>query len=568
MQERNRFLRIIICIILAVTVTGCQKSDDSEQFSYHGAKLTEMQKQNMGNNSVKMVEAIIDAVNESQEQVDLSAYTQNNQMTIDAIRIAAYIDPIAEIAVFNKDSSKPGVYKISYGCSIEEHQSLVTEFNQKIESIVKSCAGQAQTDTEYAMAVFEYLVDQCQYDYNTYENAREAGITSKESALRYSQMSVYHVFMDGSGVCQQFTRAFSLLLQQADIPTFEIVAISNVPFASNNAIYNGKSEGELFGINHMWNLMQLSGKWYGADVTFAVSAKESAADASDAVIYQYFGMSDATMQKNFPSNISMTALYQDIAIPSCGEDLLRPEMGHVDDEIMTGNMELENGDIEESPIEYKLDHLSEAENEEVLLISFGEDDAIYHLTVSLPEEYTQEKMYSICYLLGNEADKESVDLLTAAIYVKISAVEKEETDSAVFEDSDFSQNPALFLNRFLYGIIDAIEKEYSVDTSDRILYGENLGANMGLYILFHSDDLSHNVFSHYICVNPNLYYAVGGKNIMAWESEYFQRCQELPVLLTINESDTVNPGQSSRTGHMVDVIKKREYRNMNLEYNK
>lgn len=568
MQKRNIMLRTIICIILAVTVTGCKKSADPEQFSYHGARLTELQKQSMGNDSIEMVEAIIDAVNGSQEQVDLSAYTQNNQMAIDAIRIAAYIDPIAEIAVISEDNGKPGVYKISYGCSIEEHRSMVTEFSQKIESIVKSCAGKAKTETEYAMAVFQYLVDQCQYDYDTYESAREAGITSKESALRYSRMSVYHVLMDGSGVCQQFTRAFSLLLQQADIPTVEIAAISNVPFASNNAIYNGKSEGELFGINHMWNLMQLSGKWYGADVTFAVSAKESTVNASDAVIYRYFGMSDATMQENFPSKISMTGLYQDIAIPSCGEDLLQPEMRDGNEDISTGNIALEADDMEKIPVAYELYHLIETENEEELLISFGENDAVYHLTVSLPEDYTGERMYPICYLLGNEADKESVNLTNAAIYVKISALKNEGKNSVNLEEGDFSQNPALFLNRFLYGLIDAIEKEYSVDTSDRTLCGENLGANMSLYILFHSDNLAHNVFSHYVCVNPNLYYAVGGKNIMAWESEYFQRCQELPVLLTINESDAVYPGQSSRTGHMVDVIKKREYRNMNLEYNK
>lgn len=56
MQKRNIMLRTIICIILAVTVTGCKKSADPEQFSYHGARLTELQKQSMGNDSIEMVE--------------------------------------------------------------------------------------------------------------------------------------------------------------------------------------------------------------------------------------------------------------------------------------------------------------------------------------------------------------------------------------------------------------------------------------------------------------------------------------------------------------------------------
>lgn len=304
-----------------MTHTESVFSFDREGYSYQGAKLSELQKQSLGNNLDQMVEAVVDAVNNSKEQVDLSADAQNSQIAKGAIQIATYIDPLTEIAVFEEESSTSGVFHIEYGCGREEHQRLVREFHVTIENIVKDCAGEAQSDIEYAAAAFRYLTDHCKYDYQTYEDSREAEVTAKESTLRYSRMSVYQVFTDGYGVCQQFTRAFSLLLQQASIPAYEIAAMSNVPFASNNAIYNGKTEGELFGINHMWNLMQLSGKWYGADVTFAVSARESAKDVSDAEIYHYFGMSDAVMQDHFPSDVSMAAFYQNIPIPTCDEEL-------------------------------------------------------------------------------------------------------------------------------------------------------------------------------------------------------------------------------------------------------
>lgn len=584
-RERNMANRMILSmLVMAVSVTGCQKSaapadipqdvenQESvfsfvpEQFTYHGAKLTEMQKQNMENEMDKMVEAVIDAVNTSKEQVDLSGYAQNSQIAKSALQIAAYVDPIAEIAVFEEDSNTPGVFRINYGCSIEEHQRLVKEFNEKIESIVKSCFTRSKSDTEYAAAVFQYLAGFCQYDYEDYANAREAGITAKESAQRYRQMSVYHVFMDGSGVCQQFTRAFSLLLQQVGIPALEIAAVSNVPFASNNVIYNGRTEGELFGINHMWNLMQLSGKWYGADVTFAVSAKEGTADVSEAVIYQYFGMSDETMQEHFPSDISMPAFYRGITIPFCEEELMLPEKEQICEIENIEDMMLENGQVEKVSVTYEVNHLGADGREETLMIDFGGIDAVYRLTVTLPEGYTQEKAYSVCYLLGDGVEREMTNF-SSSICVKISAeAEGKETDPAVFAERDFSQEPALFLNRFLYGIMEVIENEYSVDIADRTLCSENLGANMSLYILFQSDHLACDVFSSYICVNLDLYHMAGGKSLMAWETEYFQRCQELPVSITISEDNPADSGRSSRTGLLVDIIQKREYRNLNLKF--
>lgn len=563
MQKGHLSFSIIICmIVLSVSVTGCNKND---QYSYHGAMLTEMQRQNMGNDLDRMVEAVIRAVNGSQEQVDLSAYAPNSQIAWSALQIAAYIDPIAEIAAFEEDNSAPGVFKIDYGCSIEEHQILVAEFNEKVEGIVNSCLAKSETDAEYAAAVFQYLVNSIQYDYENYEDAREAGITAKESARRYSRMSVYHVLMDGSGVCQQFTRAFSLLLQQRDIPVVEIAAVSNVPFASNNVIYDGKTEGELFGINHMWNLMQLSGKWYGADVTFAVSAKEGSADVSDAAVYRYFGMSDETMQENFPSDISLAAFYRNMDIPSCEEELMLPEKEQNGEAVEAENISPTNGKAEKTAVSYEANRSDADGGKEEWLIDFGGNDAVYRLTVTLPEGYTKEEAYPICYFLGEDSGRQAADF-SSVICVKISAeTEGNEKAPAPLRERDFSQDPALFLNRFLYGILEAVEREYSVDPADRTLYGEKLGANMGLYILFQSDGLARDVFSHYVCADPDLYRAVGDRSLMVWESEYFQRCKELPVSLAIEETTTADLGQSTRIRLLTDIIKKREYKYLILE---
>ena len=126
-------------------------------------------------------------------------------------------------------------------------------------------------------------------------------------------------------------------------------------------------------------------------MTFAVSEKEESADALEAGIYQYFGMNDAVMQSNFPSDISLSAIYRGMDIPSCEEELMLPEKEKIGETIPIETAEAEDGLIEKRSVAYEMEHLQEVGSEEILRIDFGDTDAVYRLTVSLPEGYIREK---------------------------------------------------------------------------------------------------------------------------------------------------------------------------------
>ena len=215
--------------------------------------------------------------------------------------------------------------------------------------------------------------------------------------------------MNGTGVCQQFSRAYSFLLRQAGIPVLEIGAISNVPFRSNNVMYNGKTEGELFGITHMWNEVQLSGKWYGVDITYAVNCME--AELPPDSFFQFFGMSDKSLQNHFPSDTDIvTPGCQSMSVPLCEEELALLEKQ---------SLERQSTKIEDALAQDVPAGLS------------------YQQTIDLQEGYCEEQSYPVCYLLGDGMAKETAELTEDTIYVRITASTKE-------DELFFSQNPDTF----------------------------------------------------------------------------------------------------------------------------
>lgn len=100
------------------------------------------------------------------------------------------------------------------------HQTL----EQKVSQIVKSC--KASTNWQTALNLYDWLTMNAYYD----------------SSLDYHGADILFL---GYGVCDSFSKAYLLLLQEAGI-----------------------SAERTFGPNHAWNTLKLGGKWYQADSTW------------------------------------------------------------------------------------------------------------------------------------------------------------------------------------------------------------------------------------------------------------------------------------------------------------
>jgi len=93
------------------------------------------------------------------------------------------------------------------------------------------------TDVEKLLAIHDFLVRECDYDYANYLD----GTIPMESS------SAYGVLVNGTGVCQGYALAFLNLISRLGISCRLISS---------------------WGMNHAWNMVYIEGNWYHIDVTW------------------------------------------------------------------------------------------------------------------------------------------------------------------------------------------------------------------------------------------------------------------------------------------------------------
>lgn len=93
------------------------------------------------------------------------------------------------------------------------------------------------TDLEKAVALHDYIVLNCEYDYDNYLNG----------SIPRRSYSAYGVLADQTAVCQGYALAYKLLLNQSGIECYMVTSDT---------------------MNHAWNLIVLDGEYYQVDVTW------------------------------------------------------------------------------------------------------------------------------------------------------------------------------------------------------------------------------------------------------------------------------------------------------------
>lgn len=131
-------------------------------------------------------------------------------------------------------------------------QTYNSAFNKAYNEALPDPAGMSKV--QIARALHDYLAQHVSYD---------------ESLEKYD---AYTAFVEGSAVCQGYSLAYGAMLKKAGIP-FE--------YAKSTAM------------NHMWNVIQIDGKWYHVDVTWDDPVK----DRLGYVGYQNFLASDTEITR-------------------------------------------------------------------------------------------------------------------------------------------------------------------------------------------------------------------------------------------------------------------------------
>ncbi|MBE6417058.1 MAG: hypothetical protein E7033_01175 [Akkermansiaceae bacterium] len=132
---------------------------------------------------------------------------------------------------------------------------------QMAQNLVQSICAQYPGQYERALALHDYLALNTRYDSGL-------GIAAQPQATT-------RLLLDGVAVCDGYAHAYGMLLSMAGIENRFVVGYGD-------------------GIEHIWNLVRLEGKWVHIDVTY----DDPKPDRSGRVMHSYFAMSDAQLAAN------------------------------------------------------------------------------------------------------------------------------------------------------------------------------------------------------------------------------------------------------------------------------
>lgn len=121
----------------------------------------------------------------------------------------------------------------------EDDGTDITDVNEKAAWVVDHCTYAGMTEEETALALHDWLTDNAYYD------------------ITFSAPDCYDaagVLVNGTGVCDSYSKAYVLLLNTAGIEAKRVTGMA--------VRADGSQE------SHSWNLVKMDGKWYQVDVTW------------------------------------------------------------------------------------------------------------------------------------------------------------------------------------------------------------------------------------------------------------------------------------------------------------
>lgn len=138
----------------------------------------------------------------------------------------------------------------------EELEKSIKGLNEKVNGILSGASGSRFDKVKY---IHDYLVDNVEYDKND----------------RINNGNLYGALIEGSAVCEGYSKAFQYLLNLLDIPNILVYGDG----------INSNNEKEY----HSWNYVQMEdGKWYAVDTTWDDPIIVGNGKITDKIKHEYF----------------------------------------------------------------------------------------------------------------------------------------------------------------------------------------------------------------------------------------------------------------------------------------
>lgn len=175
---------------------------------------------------------LIDGVTAFETTIDVSKFNLKSDealnKAVDLFKTSTETWAVNENVSVQTKGNKAEAIIIEYDYTRDEILAMQTYIDSIVAKAV-SVANTFQTDDDKAKAVYDYLIDNYDYDWSL------------------TMQKEYELFKTGTGVCTAYSLAYKDIMQKLDIPCLTV------------------SSKE---ISHMWNIIQIDGEWYNVDVSW------------------------------------------------------------------------------------------------------------------------------------------------------------------------------------------------------------------------------------------------------------------------------------------------------------
>ena len=163
---------------------------------------------------------------------------------------------------------------VTFECAHISMQNITekrAEFDRIVDEILYEANSQ-KTPYEKVIYIHDYIVDNTQYDQETYSIMNE----SKVSKEIYEATTAYGCLVNKKAVCSGYSAAFQLLMQKLGV--------------QSGRVSGRKSGGE----DHEWNYIVLDNEYYYVDVTWDDPIND---DSQDLKTYEFFCITTDELNK-------------------------------------------------------------------------------------------------------------------------------------------------------------------------------------------------------------------------------------------------------------------------------
>ncbi len=158
-------------------------------------------------------------------------YISNNQQILSNIN--SFIHPYNSFSSIETKYNSVGKVNIVINRLYTEQE--IKDLNKKIEEINQKYVKSETNINKIIRIIHDYIINNTKYDSDR----------SDLQIVNYKSNTAYGPLIEGYGLCGGYTDAMALFLDYFNIPNFKVI-----------------SE------NHVWNAVQINGKWYHLDLTW------------------------------------------------------------------------------------------------------------------------------------------------------------------------------------------------------------------------------------------------------------------------------------------------------------